>query len=108
MKPVATSTLKKYALALGVILLVAFGPILLATGAGIVAEANGCTLHEGFVNPCVIWGADRGEMLYSMGIMFWYSFYTFPLASLAFMVWLIILIIHIVRRAFRKDNPSNA
>lgn len=108
MKPIPTKTLKLYALWLGIIVLVGIVPLLLTLGAGMVAEANGCTLHEGYVNPCVIWGEDRGETLYSLGMMFWYSFYTVPLAAFAFFVWLLILIVHVVLRILRKVTKSNA
>lgn len=101
-------TLIKHVLVLGIIIIVGAGPFLLALNAGLVAQVDGCTLHKGFVNLCVIWGADRGEMLYTMGMMVWYSFYIFPLASLAFMAWLVVLIIHLMRRALRKDPGSNA
>ncbi|MGH9201104.1 MAG: hypothetical protein ACRD2A_07700, partial [Vicinamibacterales bacterium] len=33
-------------------------PILSVVIAGTIASWNGCTLHEGFVNPCVVNGRD--------------------------------------------------
>ncbi|AVX02818.1 hypothetical protein [Maritalea myrionectae] len=102
------SLLLKYALVLGIIILVGIGPILLTLGAGMVAEANGCTLHEGYVNPCVIWGADRGDTLYEMGMMFWFSYFTLPFAAAAFFVWLIVFFLHVVLRILRRVVKRNA
>lgn len=54
-----------------------------------IARANGCTLHEGFANPCVVLGADIGSALYSMGVMFWLTLITMPVAALTALAWLV-------------------
>jgi hypothetical protein len=70
-----------------VIGLVAGGPLISEMIAGTIASWNGCTLHEGFVNPCVVNGRDVGGTLYAMGVMGWFMLVTIPLGLLAFIVW---------------------
>ena len=69
------------------ICLVAGAPLISVMIAGSIASWNGCTLHEGFVNPCVINGRDIGETLYAMGVMGWFMLVTIPLGALAFIAW---------------------
>ncbi|MCF4096943.1 hypothetical protein [Maritalea mediterranea] len=102
------SLLLKYALVLGIIILVGLGPVLLTLSAGMIAEAHGCTLHEGYVNPCIIWGADRGDTLYEMGLMFWFSYFTVPFAVTAFFIWLIAFCPHVLVRIIGKVTKRNA
>lgn len=63
-----------------------------------IAQYNGCTLNEGNPHPCVIWGADRGQALYNMGVMFWLTMMTLPLAVGAIAVWLVAEILAFLRR----------
>jgi len=62
-------------------------PIALVALASTIASWNNCTLHEGFVNPCIVNGRDIGETLYSMGVMGWFMLATLPLGAVAFIVW---------------------
>ena len=70
-----------------VIFLVAGAPMISVIIAGSIASWHGCTLHEGFVNPCVVNGRDIGETLYAMGVMGWFMLVTIPLGALGFIVW---------------------
>jgi hypothetical protein len=62
-------------------------PIVSVVIAGVVASWNGCTLHEGFVNPCVVGGRDIGETLYSMGVLGWFMIATIPIGMIVFVAW---------------------
>ena len=73
-----------------VIALAAGWPLMSVVIAGTVASWNGCTLHEGFVNPCVVNGRDIGETLYAMGVMGWFMLATLPLGAIAFVVWTLV------------------
>ena len=64
---------------------------------GWIANAYGCKVDEGSVHPCIIGGVDRGELLYSMGVLGWLMLVTLPVGGLAFLVWLAILIAHRLR-----------
>lgn len=83
------------------------GPLSLALGAGWVAEANGCTLHEGFVNPCMIGGRDYGETLYGMGMMGWLAIASIPLGLIMLAAYLVIVfIVWLVRRQQSTEPPA--
>ncbi|WP_299200883.1 hypothetical protein [uncultured Tateyamaria sp.] len=51
-----------------------------------LAQIHGCTLHEGFANPCVIWGKGRGEMLAGMFVMGWFMLITVPVGAVVLLV----------------------
>lgn len=71
--------------------------------AGTIADSNGCVLHEGFVNPCVINGEDWGETLYTMGVIAWLGLGTLPIAIMAAFVYLVVVIIvSLILRSRRK------
>jgi hypothetical protein len=85
------------------ILLLAAAPLLVAMGAGTYADSHGCTLHEGFVNPCIVDGKDVGKTLYGLGMMGWFSIATVPLGALAALVLIVAWIVTaIVSRARAK------
>ena len=65
-------------------------PILVVLTAGTVASANGCTLHEGFPNPCVVGGTDIGGTLYAMGVIGWFMLATIPLGIAAAVIWTLV------------------
>jgi hypothetical protein len=58
----------RHGLVLGIIALLSLSPLLLALLAWAFTEANGCTLHEGNVHPCVVGGRDYGQTLYTLGV----------------------------------------
>jgi hypothetical protein len=91
-----------YILALLLILAVALAPVASVAIAGFIAEANGCRLHEGGINPCIVGGEDWGGMLYSMGVMGWFMLATIPLGGIALLAWVLALAIHLVVHYRRK------
>ncbi len=80
-----------------VILLLILGwmlwPVASVMIAGSIAEANNCQLDEGSVHPCIVNGNDRGEQLYSMGVMGWFMLVTIPTGLIALAVYGVILLI---------------
>ena len=66
------------------------------------AEKHGCTLHEGFVNPCIVDGIDRGPDLYTAFVSGWFMLATLPIAALCV---LIILIISLRDMLHRRKHP---
>ncbi len=73
-----------------VILLFAGWPLISLAIAGTIASWNGCELHEGFSNPCIVNGSDLGPTLYSMGVMGWFLIATIPLGAAAALAWTLI------------------
>ncbi len=71
---------------------IGIGPLMVALTAGSIAEANGCELHEGFVNSCVVNGWDIGESLYTMGVLGWMTLATLPLALVLAIIFTAILV----------------
>ena len=69
-----------------------------------IAEANGCTISESVLTPCVIGGTDWGYWLQFGGMSVLYIFLTFPLAFVVFIIWLIVLLIH--RGIFRRRGTA--
>lgn len=91
------------------ILLVGLLPVISVAVASGIADANDCTLHEGFVNPCVINGQDYGETLYFMAMMGWFAIATIPLAAIAALAYIVIvLIVVLVRRTLRRRKARLA
>ena len=72
------------------LLLVAFGPALVAVGSQEVAElAFGCQVDLNRVIPCVIGGKDYGQTFYDLGFAIWYSYLTLPAGLVLFVLWTI-------------------
>ena len=97
-----------YAIVLLLILLVAFAPVISVAIAGAVAEAHGCTLHEGFKNPCVVNGVDRGDTLYTMFVLGWLMLATLPIGAIACLIWASVLIVHLLSRRRQASVASTA
>jgi hypothetical protein len=93
-----------YWLLLALILLVALAPVFSVAVAGWIAEANGCVLHEGFSNPCVVNGTDIGSTLYAFGVLGWLMLATIPLGAMALVAWLVALVIHWI--IWRRRQPA--
>lgn len=86
-----------------VIALLTGWPIASVLIATTIASWYGCTLHEGFVNPCIVNGRDIGQTLYGMGVMGWFMLATIPLGVIAFIVWTVGWVIWFTLRQRRID-----
>ena len=84
------------------VLIVLFGmlPLFTTLFAVGVAQANGCTISESVLTPCIIGGTDWGYWLQFGGISALYLLLTFPVAFVLFIIWLIVLLVH--RGVFRR------
>ncbi|MBU4611189.1 hypothetical protein IMZ29_11790 [Achromobacter sp. GG226] len=51
--------------------LVGVAPLASVALAGFIAQVNGCGLHEGYPQPCIVLGADIGGVLYTMTALGW-------------------------------------
>lgn len=95
---------KALILALLAILLLTAVPLISAVLASVIASANGCALNEGATSSCIIAGADRGPMLYTMFVMGWMMLFTLPVGFTALIIWAIAAVIIVRRR--RNAYPS--
>lgn len=87
---------------IGLVFLICLLPVIAAFSAAMIADANDCVLHEGFANPCWIWGADRGQLLVLMFVSGWLGLATLPIAAIALLVWLVLLVVYRYAQRARK------
>jgi hypothetical protein len=85
-----------------VILIIGLSPIICTASAGFIANVYGCTLHEGFKNPCIINGTDYGDTLYTMGMMGWLAIGTLPITAGLLLIWLLVGLFLILRSRLAK------
>ena len=87
---------------LGYLLIALFGisPVLIAILSGAIATGFGCRVDEGSAHPCIVFGADRGQLFYTLGVLGWLSLGTVPLAFL-------IAIGYTIYLAVRKRRPAS-
>jgi hypothetical protein len=89
------------------ILLLGFSPFFFVIAAGNIASANGCQLDEGSIHPCVVNGVDRGQELYTWGVMGWVGVVTLPLSILAAGAYLfIVVVVVIIRYTLRQRKKA--
>lgn len=53
------------------LVIVGIAPLASVFLAGVIAEYNGCGLHEGFAQPCVVMGTDIDGILHTMVALGW-------------------------------------
>ena len=94
----------RYGIALVLIGLVAFGPVLAAMAADAIAAANGCSMADGADHTCLIGGLDLGPVLYFFYLLGWLTLITLPLGVIGLMVWGVVLVVHLVRYSTRKAS----
>jgi hypothetical protein len=87
-----------FRLLIGLAVVLALSPVFSVIIASMIASAYGCTLHEGFANPCIIGGQDWGETLYAMAVIGWLALATLPIAALMVVIWLVVEIFMFRRR----------
>ncbi len=95
-----------HAIVVAVIVLIGIAPVLSVVIASTVASANGCELHEGFANPCVIGGIDFGDTLYAMGVTGWLALVTLPLAALLGVAYVVFVAIALLWRRVKRPAAS--
>jgi len=71
------------------IVLIAFGPAIVAVGSQEIAEAIGCQVDLNRAIPCVIHGKDYGDTFYNLGFAIWYSYLSLPIGGVLFVTWLV-------------------
>ncbi|WPC73026.1 hypothetical protein [Vibrio porteresiae] len=82
-------------------------PLLSVMVAGAIANIKHCLLDEGGANPCIIFGIDVGDILYSMLVFGWLMLVSLPLGSVLTIVsvaWLIFVAIQ--NYYYRKALPE--
>ena len=97
---------KRYLLVFALVVLLFGAPMWSVLIASALADANGCALHEGFINSCIIAGRDWGEDLYTMFVMGWFGMITLPLGLAALALWLCVVVVHAIIHVLAKQRKS--
>lgn len=86
------------------ILMVAIGiaPMVSVMLAASIADLNGCALHEGYVQPCIVFGTDIGGVLYTMGVMGWLMLISLFFLAAGLLGLALEALLLIVRRTMRR------
>lgn len=88
---------RRYVFFLVLIVLIGVFPVISVVVSSAIAEANGCVLHEGSANPCIVFGADWGDTLYTMFVMGWALLFTIPASTVLLGIWVLALLVQWVR-----------
>ncbi len=94
--------LRVLAIVFAIVLVLSLAPMLSVVVVTLVANTAGCTLHEGYANPCVILGIDWGGALYSGFVLGWMMLLTMPFAALAVLGLAVLGVIWLVARLLRR------
>src|SRR5262245_20592783 len=79
-----------------------FFPILSALIASALASAFACQLDAGGTHPCMAFGTDIGESLYTLFVMAWFAFFTIPSGLVAAVIFLVLVLVF--GRAKREEK----
>ena len=88
------------------IFLLGFGPLLVSLLASAFANINGCDLHEGFPNPCIVLGLDWGETLYAMWTLGWLTLASLPVAIVILVVYLGAMLVRWIKGRAKEKAAS--
>jgi hypothetical protein len=88
------------------ILLLTFGPALIAVISQLIAEGFGCQVDLNRVIPCTLGGKDYGQTFYDLGFSIWYSYVTLPAGAVLFAVWAVAAIVTFVIVSRRKRKAA--
>ena len=106
--PPAPFNMRPYWQLLGLIAIVALGPMAIVYLASVIADLNHCTILDSGPTPCVILGQDRGGLLYDMASMVQVSFVTLPIGILLGFLWLSVLIISQMAWGRKRSGVADA
>ena len=81
--------------------LLCLAPAFAVIAATSIAAMYGCTLHEGFANPCIVFGHDIGGPLASLFVMGWLMLATLPVLGFLAFGWIVAEVIAWRRRQVR-------
>jgi hypothetical protein len=84
-----------------VILLAGFLPLIGAIAAGMLGNALGCKVDESDSHPCLLFGIDIGEILYSIFVLGWAFLLTIPSSFIIFILYVFLIL---YRKIFKAKN----
>jgi len=87
--PAAGFNMRRYWQALVAIVVFALWPYVVVYAASAIADLNHCTISDLGPAPCLVFGSDRGGLLYDMASMVQVSFVVTPIGILLGFVLLV-------------------
>lgn len=90
-QPPAPFEMKLYWQVLGLIAFFALAPWVLVYVAAVIADLNGCTLSATEALPCIIWGVDRGEMVFGLASFAELAYISLSVGLMLGLIWIAIL-----------------
>ena len=106
--PIPAFNMRRYWQALALIALIVLLPMATVYLAATIADLNGCTILDAGPTPCVILGADRGEILYNMAAMVQVSFITLPIGIALGFIWPCVLVISVMTWRRKRSGVADA
>jgi hypothetical protein len=85
--PPAAFEFKIYWQVLGLIAFFALAPWVIVYVAAVIADLNGCTLSATEALPCLIGGADRGEMLFGLASFADFAYISLSVGLMLVLIW---------------------
>jgi hypothetical protein len=85
--PPAPFEFKIYWQVLGLIAFFALAPWVIVYIAAVIADLNGCTLSATEALPCMIGGADRGEMLFGLAGFAEFAYISLTVGVMLVLIW---------------------
>lgn len=90
MIPPAATPRRAWPVPLTVVTILVWLPGLILAGGMAVASVLGCSVHEGFPQPCMLWGRDIGGLLYSSFVMGWLMIVLLPFMAASLVIWTVL------------------
>ena len=89
--PPAPFEFKIYWQLLGGIAFFTLAPWVIVYIAAVIADLNGCTISATEVLPCVIWGVDRGQMVFDLASFADLAYISLSVGLMLVLIWIGIL-----------------
>lgn len=99
--------IRNYVIGYLAIIVLSIVPLLITVVAVGFAAVNGCRMDEASSYPCVVFGHDWGDTLYTMGVMAWMMLVTMPLGFLLLILLAMIMLAHLLIHRTRKRRTVN-
>jgi hypothetical protein len=106
--PPAPFNMRPYWQMLVLIAIFAAGPSVVVYLASALADLNHCTIIDAGPTPCLIFGQDRGGLLYDMATFVQVSFVTMPIGILLGFLWISVLIISLMAWRRKRSGVADA
>ena len=107
-KPPAPFNLRPYWQLAALIVIFAVWPLVVTYLASVIADLNHCTIVETGPQPCLIFGADRGGLLYDTASLIQISYVSLPLGVLLGFLWGGVLLISWMAWSRKRRGAADA